>query len=68
MMLDMNSRETIWVAADEEEMAGVQRKHSTTRQRGCPCHNARFARLCDIWKPNLRDGLAGGLLVPEDAG
>lgn len=57
---------TIWVAADEEEMAEVLRKRELYSQRGVPtkvldAHGLRHA------EPNLRDGLAGGLLVAEDA-
>lgn len=57
---------TIWVAADEEEMAEVRRKHEFYRNRGVPTEilNAQHLRQCE---PNLRDGLAGGLLVPDDA-
>ena len=57
---------TIWVAADEEEMAEVLRKREFYSQRGVPTkvldsHELRRA------EPNLREGLAGGLMVPEDA-
>jgi D-hydroxyproline dehydrogenase subunit beta len=57
---------TIWVAADEEEMTEVLRKREFYSQRGVPTkvldsHALRHA------EPNLRDGLAGGLLVAEDA-
>lgn len=57
---------TIWVAADEQEMAEVQRKHDFYRTRGVPTEIIDSVRLKQL-EPNLRDGLAGGLLVPEDA-
>ena len=56
---------TIWVAADQEEMLEVQRKHDFYRMRGVPTEilDAKRLRQCE---PNLRDGLQGALLVPED--
>ena len=57
---------TIWVAADEEEMAEVHRKQDYYRQRGVPAEVLDQHAL-ERTEPNLRKGLAGGLLVPEDA-
>lgn len=57
---------TIWVAADEEEMTEVRRKHAYYGQRNVPTEIVD-ARTLKILEPNLREGLAGGLLVPEDA-
>jgi len=57
---------TIWVAADEEEMAEVRRKEKFYRQRGVPAETLDAKKL-ELLEPNLRKGLAGGLLVPEDA-
>jgi len=57
---------TIWVAADEEEMAEVRRKHEHYGARGVPTEILDSQRLKQL-EPNLRDGMAGGLLVPEDA-
>ena len=57
---------TIWVAADEEEMAEVRRKHEYYGARGVPTEILDSRRLKQL-EPNLRDGMAGGLLVPEDA-
>ena len=57
---------TIWVAADEEEMAEVRRKRDYYHTRGVPAETLDVQRLREL-EPNLRDGLAGGLLVPEDA-
>lgn len=56
---------TIWVAADEEEMTEVQRKHAFygAREVLTEILNARTLREIE---PNLREGMAGGLLVPED--
>jgi len=56
---------TIWVAADEEEMREVHRKHEYYAQRGVPTEILDAAALAEA-EPNLRPGLAGGLLVPED--
>jgi glycine/D-amino acid oxidase-like deaminating enzyme len=56
---------TIWVAADEEEMAEVRRKHDYYAQGGVPTTVLDPQSLKRL-EPNLRDGLAGGLLVPED--
>lgn len=56
---------TIWVAVDEEEMAEVWRKHEFYEKRRVPTEVLDAQRLKNL-EPNLRDGLAGGLLVPED--
>jgi D-hydroxyproline dehydrogenase subunit beta len=56
---------TIWVAADEEEMAEVWRKHDGYGKRGVPTEVLDPQRLKNL-EPNLRDGMAGGLLIPED--
>lgn len=57
---------TIWVAADGEEMAEVQRKHEYYAARGVPTTVLDGQALRRL-EPNLRDGLAGGLLVAQDA-
>jgi D-hydroxyproline dehydrogenase subunit beta len=57
---------TIWVAADEEEMAEVRRKHSFYAERGVPT-TVLDAQAVGRLEPNLRVGMAGGLLVTEDA-
>src|SRR5580693_5931640 len=57
---------TIWVAADEEEMAEVYRKHEYYSARGVATEVVDATKLKQI-EPNLRDGMAGGLLVLEDA-
>jgi len=56
---------TIWVAADNEEMAEVHRKHNYYGERGVPTEILSADALKRL-EPNLRDGMAGGLLVPED--
>jgi glycine/D-amino acid oxidase-like deaminating enzyme len=56
---------TIWVAADDEEMAEVFRKHANYERAGVPTAVLDRSALEHL-EPNLRKGLAGGLLVPED--
>jgi glycine/D-amino acid oxidase-like deaminating enzyme len=56
---------TIWVAADDEEMAEVHRKAKYYDRRGVPVQILSAEELEKL-EPNLRKGLAGGLLVPED--
>src|ERR1700751_2254745 len=56
---------TIWVAADEEEMAEVWRKRDYYGERGVATEVLDEAAMGRA-EPNLRPGLAGGLLVPED--
>ena len=57
---------TIWVAADEEEMAAVRQKKEFYKSRGV-ASEILDARALHNAEPNLRSGLAGGLLVPDDA-
>jgi len=57
---------TLWVAADDEEMAEAERKLSFYRERGVPARLLSAGELAKA-EPNLRAGLAGALLVPEDA-
>jgi glycine/D-amino acid oxidase-like deaminating enzyme len=56
---------TIWVAADEEEMIEVHRKRAYYGDRGVPTKVLNAHELQSL-EPNLRQGMAGGLLVPED--
>ena len=56
---------TIWVAADEEEMAEVPAKCDLYAQIGITSHVLSAAQLAHA-ESNLRFGLAGGLLVPDD--
>jgi len=57
---------TLWVAADEEEMAEAERKHEYYAARGVPARMVSSRELASA-EPNLRPGLAGALLVEEDA-
>jgi glycine/D-amino acid oxidase-like deaminating enzyme len=57
---------TLWVAADDEEMAEAERKLSFYRERDVPAQLLGAGELAKA-EPNLRGGLAGALLVPEDA-
>jgi len=57
---------TLWVAADEEELIGVRRKHQFYSQRKVPSE-ILDSRSLDAAEPQLRTGLAGALFVKEDA-
>ena len=56
---------TIWVAADDEEMAEVRRKKRFYDMRGVLVELLDEQSLA-LAEPELRPGLAGGLLVPGD--
>jgi glycine/D-amino acid oxidase-like deaminating enzyme len=56
---------TIWVAADDEEMAEVFRKRDYYQKRGVAVDVLDHDQLKEA-EPNLREGLAGGLLVRGD--
>ncbi len=55
----------IWVAADEEEMAEVYRKQRFYNDRDTPVELLDSQALAEA-EPNLRTGLAGGLLLADD--
>jgi len=57
---------TLWVAADAEEMAAVYRKQQFIAARGVRVQVLDAAGLAQA-EPNLRPGLAGGLVVLDDA-
>lgn len=57
---------TLWVAADDEEMNEVMRKHAFYSSRRVAVEVLDAHALVEA-EPNLRTGLAGGLLVPGDA-
>lgn len=57
---------TIWVAADEEEMAEVRRKESVYTKHGLGAEILDTHLLREL-EPKLRQGLAGGLLVKDDS-
>jgi len=63
--VEYESRGTVWIAADEEEMREVQLKQATYRAAGVASMILDAAGLTEA-EPHLRRGLAGGLLVPED--
>ena len=56
---------TIWVAADDEEMAEVERKRAYYGARGVPVEVLDGHQLEEC-EPGLRKGLAGGLMVLQD--
>ena len=57
---------TLWVAADDDELAEAARKHELLAAAGVASRHLDAAALAAA-EPNLRAGLAGGLLVPDDA-
>jgi glycine/D-amino acid oxidase-like deaminating enzyme len=57
---------TLWVAADEQEMAEVRRKEAFYRERGVKVEVLSAPALAQA-EPNLRRDLVGGLCVVEDA-
>jgi len=56
----------IWVAADAEEMAEVHRKRACLAAHRTPAEILDSQSLAEA-EPHLRPGLAGGLLLAEDA-
>src|SRR5437588_2723777 len=57
---------TLWLAADEEEMAEVHHKQRYYSERGVSVEVLGQADVQEA-EPNLRPGMAGGLRVPGDA-
>lgn len=57
---------TLWVAADQEEMAEVERKFAFYQGLGIAAEIVDSVKLGKI-EPHLRPGLAGGLRVGGDA-
>jgi glycine/D-amino acid oxidase-like deaminating enzyme len=57
---------TLWVAADDEEMAEVERKRGVYESIGVRAEVLDGHALAEA-EPNLRKGLAGALRVPDDA-
>jgi glycine/D-amino acid oxidase-like deaminating enzyme len=57
---------TIWVAEQEEHLAAIHEKAQAYREHGITCEVLTPARLAAL-EPNLRSGLAGGMLVHGDA-
>jgi D-hydroxyproline dehydrogenase subunit beta len=56
---------TLWVAADAEEYAAVEQKHSWYGARGVAAEKLTAGEL-EREEPNLRRGMAGALRVAED--
>ena len=57
---------TIWVAADEEEMGAAEAKLKVLQEHNISCEILNAQQLNHL-EPQLRPGLAGGLLVHQDA-
>ena len=57
---------TIWIAADDEEMAEARRKEKFYAERGVKTEMLDAHSLAEA-EPNLRLGLVGGLRVPGDS-
>lgn len=57
---------TIWIAADDEEMAEARRKERFYSDRGVKTEVLDAHSLAEA-EPNLRPGLVGGLRVPGDS-
>lgn len=57
---------TLWIAADDEELQHARAKEAWFRARGVVAEVVDGATLARL-EPNLRPGLAGGLLVPGDS-
>jgi len=64
--VEYEARGTLWIAADDEELAEIHAKHAGYAAAGIRSvvMNARELAAAE---PNLRSGLAGALLVPQDA-
>jgi glycine/D-amino acid oxidase-like deaminating enzyme len=57
---------TIWIAADDDEMAEALRKQKFYAERGVQTEILDAQSLAEA-EPNLRPGLIGGLRVPGDS-
>jgi len=57
---------TIWIAADDEEMAEARRKEKFYAERGVKTEILDAQLLAEA-EPSLRPGLLGGLRVPGDS-
>jgi D-hydroxyproline dehydrogenase subunit beta len=63
--VEYESRGTLWVAADDEEMEEVHAKRLTYAIAGVRADVLDAAQVAEA-EPKLRPGLVGGLLVPDD--
>lgn len=59
------TRGTLWVAADDEELEEIHRKHRVYSDHGIPCEVLDAQSVSRI-EPALSPGLAGGFVVPGD--
>ena len=59
-------RGTLWIAADDEELAEAERKNAFLSARGVSCSMLSSKELA-AEEPNLRPGLVGGLLIHSDS-
>jgi D-hydroxyproline dehydrogenase subunit beta len=57
---------TLWIAADDEEMAAVERRQEFYRGNGTPAEVLTSVQLANV-EPNLRAGLRGALQVSCDS-
>lgn len=57
---------TIWVAADDFEIEEARRKHALLNADGIACEMLDAKAVRDA-EPSLREDIAGGLLVSDDA-
>lgn len=63
--IEYESRGTLWVAVDDEEMAEVRAKYAVCQSTGIRAEILNAAQLAQA-EPNLRTGLPGALLIPDD--
>jgi len=63
--VQFEERGTLWIAADDDEMAEVETKGRVYRDAGLEVELVTPAALAGL-EPNLRAGLAGAMFVPGD--
>jgi glycine/D-amino acid oxidase-like deaminating enzyme len=63
---EYEARGTLWIASGGDELAELHAKQSAYAMAGVRSSVLDSAQVAEA-EPNLRSGLAGGLLVPEDA-
>ena len=64
--VEYNECGTIWVAVNEQELEEVRRKHQYYNSRGVAAE-ILDSKALENAEPNLRKGLPGGLLIPQDS-
>jgi glycine/D-amino acid oxidase-like deaminating enzyme len=64
-IVEYETRGTLWVAANEEEMCEARARQSTYAAAGVRADILSDSEVA-AEEPRLRPGLAGGLLVPDD--